>query len=145
VRIRLRTDNRYIAERKALGDAFNPQAGWYTEEEWNAVPPAAPGDTWRAWWYSSTAAEHIGPLAGYDIACPRCRRVHAWTTAINCASRRPLATGGFTCDHTGTGSCWTWTGTLEDGTLSASPSLHSDPAHGGCGFHGHLTNGDLSG
>lgn len=132
--MRFRTDSRYIAEAKALG---RPYAVFYgTREQWKATPPAEPGDAWRTRWYGSDA------VAGYDIGCPKCRQVHGWTTAGNCASRRKLPDGGTTCDHMGVGSCWTWTGSAEEGTLSASPSLH---ATGACGWHGFLTNGELRG
>lgn len=143
--MRFRTDNAYIADRKAQGRGFILVAGWATIDEWLQTPPAQPGDTWRVHWHDNDAVDKQGPLAGYDIFCPRCKKLHAWTTAHNCASRRALPGGGFTCDHSGKGSCWTWSGSAEQNLLSASPSLHSDPAHGGCGFHGHLTNGELSG
>lgn len=34
---------------------------------------------------------------------------------------------------------WTWDGNKEKPTLA--PSIHSDKAKGGCGWHGHLTAG----
>jgi hypothetical protein len=142
-RIRLRTDHRYIAAMKALGKPrveSGDDPTWCTQEEWDATPAAEPGDIWGpVEWYG-----HPGSLAGYDIACPKCHDVHGWTTARNCSSRRALPGGGFTCDHEAAhGSCWTWTGSAADGTLSASPSLHCDASIGGCGWHGFLTNGEL--
>lgn len=111
------------------------------------TPPAEPGDTWRVTWYKPDSEE--GPLAGYDICCPKCQGTHGWTTAHNCSSRRSYTvTGvdgkeypGWKCDHSGTGSCWVWSGDPERNELSASPSLHCDPARGGCGWHGYLTAG----
>jgi hypothetical protein len=155
-RIRFRNDHRYIAERKALGDPFREESGWYTREEWDAVEPARAGDTWRVRWHAPEGQE--GPIAGYDICCVKCGHVHSWTTATNCASKRQLpdweytdfdtgekrmVKGGSTCDHSGKGSCWTWTGSAEEGTLTAQPSLYCQEALGGCGFHGFLTNGEI--
>lgn len=97
--------------------------------------PAQPGDTWRVHWYSPDTAR--GPVAGYDICCVQCGEVHAWTTALNCASRRP---DGH-CDHMGVGSCWTWTGSARRNTLTAIPSLHAINA---CGWHGWLRDGVLT-
>lgn len=128
--MRFRSDSRYIAEAKALGRRYAKHYG--TRKEWNAVPAAEPGDTWRVRWHGTDA------IAGYDICCPKCRHVHGWTTALNCRSRD----GKGSCEHSGKGSCWTWTGSAEQGTLSASPSLLASQA---CGFHGFLTNGALSG
>jgi hypothetical protein len=110
-----------------------------------ATPPVQPGDTWRVRWYAPEGRE--GPIAGYAIGCPTCGMVHAWTTANNCqAGRRAIGTTSITvCEHSGTGSCWQWSGSAEAGTLTASPSLHSVLALGGCGFHGFLTGGVLRG
>jgi hypothetical protein len=155
--MRFRTDNAYIAELKSLGKGYILVARWATVDEWLAVPPAKPGDTWRIHWHDNNAPNKQGPIAGYDILCTRCGKLHAWTTATNCATRRRLPDYVWTdergehraemwkCDHEGTGSCWTWTGSAENNTLSASPSLWSQQEKGGCGFHGHLTNGELSG
>ena len=144
--MRFRTDCWGIANMKAINptrpEGFDPV-------EWDATPAAEPGDVWRSTWYK--AGDEIGPPAGYLIGCPTCRQVHGWSTANNCASRR-MVTGtnsdgtSFTyptCDHQGVGSCWTWTGSAEDGTLTASPSLHCPKNKGGCGFHGWLENGEL--
>jgi hypothetical protein len=39
-----------------------------------------------------------------------------------------------------------WTRTGEDfETLTLTPSIHSDPAKGGCGWHGFITNGEVLG
>lgn len=141
-RMRFRTDNAHIAELKALGKPFKQFNDWPTREQWDATPAAEPGDTWRLHWYRPI--DYTGPelLAGYAICCPGCRHVHCWTGALNCASKRERESGVVTCDHNGVASCWTWTGSAEDGTLTASPSLH---AVGACGWHGWLQNGELRG
>lgn len=39
-----------------------------------------------------------------------------------------------------------WTRTSEDfETMTLTPSIFSDPAKGGCGWHGFITNGDVTG
>lgn len=111
--------------------------------ELRATPPAQPGDVWRVRWY---AAEGEGPIAGYAIGCPTCGLVHSWTTANGCAAGRRAIEGspGHTvCEHSGVGSCWTWSGSAESNLLTAAPSLHCVLALGGCGFHGFLENGQL--
>lgn len=116
-------------------------------EVYMQVPAAEPGDTWRVRWHNPDGE---GPIAGYAICCPKCREVHLWASAANCSSRHSYpVTGtdgqtyqGYRCDHTGVGSCWVWSGSAEDNQLSASPSLHAVNA---CGWHGFLTNGELSG
>lgn len=131
-RIRLRTDHRFIADAKARGIARWEHT---TPEEWDTVPPAEPGDTWRVTWWRPN--EEIGPLAGYDICCPQCRQVHGWTVSGNCNAH---TIPGKRCDHEGVGSCWTWTGSAEDGTLTAMPSLYAIRA---CGWHGWLDKGEM--
>lgn len=133
-RIRFRSDNSHIARYRAEGYTNKDSYG-FSAEEWEATPIAEPGDIWRVLWW--TPPGEVSPLAGYDICCPKCRQVHGWTSALNCASRRLDGR----CDHSGVGSCWTWTGSAEDGTLSASPSLH---ASGACGYHGFLQHGVLT-
>lgn len=154
-RMRFRTDGDRYAEAKGLGRTFEqehsckcgrddcPLAPSATNRAlWDATPAAEPGDTWRVHWYRPI--DYTGPelLAGYAICCPGCRHVHRWTGALNCASKRERESGVVTCDHNGVASCWTWTGSAEDGTLTASPSLH---AVGACGWHGWLQNGELRG
>lgn len=143
--MRFRADDRWIAEAKALGRPYKDYFG--TRKKWDSTPAAEPGDTWRILFYAPKG-EPKDRLAGYDIACPKCRHVHGWTSARNCGSRRERIIGGETytmCDHqVAREPCWTWTGSAEDGTLSASPSLHCDASIGGCGYHGFLTNGVLS-
>jgi hypothetical protein len=135
-RIRFRSDSSHVADLRAVGKARPDYIG---AEEWDAVAAAQPGDTWRVHWYKEDADGNSmeGPFAGYDICCPGCRRVHAWTTALNCLPKP--------CPHEGKGSCWQWTGSAEEGTLTASPSLYSVKEKGGCGWHGFLANGTLRG
>jgi hypothetical protein len=134
-RIRFRTDGSHIADHKAQG---KPRDEFYNQAVWDATPPAQAGDVWQVHWYAEDADGNSinGPFAGYDICCPGCKRVHAWTTALNCLPKP--------CPHEGKSSCWNWTGSAEQGTLSASPSLHSVKEKGGCGWHGWLQNGALT-
>lgn len=39
---------------------------------------------WRVFWYKQDEAGNPidGPVAGYDICCPGCRRCHAWSREI---------------------------------------------------------------
>lgn len=133
-RIRFRNDGWHLAEMKAEGRTADEIRKWGYEQEWVEkfieMPLPLPGDIWRVRWYKADGEE--GPIAGYAICCPRCLKVHAWTSALNC---KP-------CPHQGKSSCWNWTGSAEDGTLSASPSLF---ASGACGWHGWLRNGVLEG
>lgn len=108
---------------------------WSEPEELVGVEPAKPGDIWRVRWYKEGGGE--GPIAGYSICCPRCLQVHSWTGALNC----PKVPGTTWCAHNGTGSCWNWSGSAEEGTLTATPSLHCLLDKGGCGWHGFLTGG----
>lgn len=141
--MRFRTDSWYIADKKAAGMEHH---AWICElEQWNETPKAEPGDVWRIHW-------HGGPIAGYAICCIGCRRVHAWTTALNCAQRfqqfHKDSEGKdipyWTCPHQGTGSCWNWSGSAEEGTLTASPSLKVEPiGESPCDWHGYIQNGDI--
>jgi hypothetical protein len=132
VRIRFRADGCHYVQMRAKGTEWAEYFG-VSREAYEALPPGEPGDIWRIRWYKEGGGE--GPIAGYAIWCPECNDLHHWTTATNCAKG---ATGA--CVHSGIGSCWEWTGSAEDGTLTARPSLlcHS------CGFHGWLTNGSLA-
>lgn len=147
VRIRFRTDGWFMADDAATFVRGEKMLWHHTPDELIGTEPAQPGDIWRSQWHR---AEGEGPIAGYAICCPKCLHVHAWCSASNCnAPRRTFSWTddqgvehqGSVCIHSGEGSCWTWTGNAEDGTLSASPSLHCAEALGGCGWHGHLTNG----
>lgn len=145
LQIRFRTDDSNHVQMRMKGTAWADHLG-VSQETYEALSPALPGDTWRLRWY----AEHgEGPIAGYAIWCPKCNDLHHWTTATNCRQ------GGqehsykdeagtehryYVCGHSGVGSCWQWSGSAEDGTLTARPSLLCHT----CGFHGWLTNGVLS-
>lgn len=146
-RIRFRTDSSFAAD-DAARVLRGHNAMWFDNDELKDVEPAQPGDCWRVRWARTVdmpeGAE--GAIAGYAICCPKCKQVHNWTSARNC----PRVDG--VCKHSGLGSCWTWTGSAEEGTLTASPSLHSldDDNDGGaadngtgCGWHGYLRNGEL--
>lgn len=101
-----------------------------------AFEPAQDGDAWEIRWH---VAEGRGLFAGYALTCPdtSCDEgVHLWTSAANC----PSDDRGI-CGHSGKGSCWDWTGSVEAGDLSASPSLHAEGAR--CGWHGFLAEGRM--
>jgi hypothetical protein len=123
--IRFRTDASFFAEQKALGKEWDEHYG--DRALWDATEAAKPGDAWRIRWYQKDGE---GPIAGYAICCPKCSQVHRWCSASNCSP----------CPHQGIGSCWNWTGSAEDGTLTASPSLFASL---GCGWHGWLQNGEM--
>lgn len=121
-----RTDSAHLAgwHRALLSGALErkPDADY---SDTLAVPPAELGDVWRA-----------GP--GYALTCPNasCKQgVHVWDHAWDC---RP---GARKCDGSG---CWTWTGSIEGGTLTAQPSLHVLVSKGGCGWHGWLRQGEMT-
>lgn len=154
-KMRFRTDGWHHADLKIVDESFDsmygdtftgcPEDDAIARRTWAETPKAEPGDVWRIFWY-----HHDGPdgeqindrIAGYAICCPGCRRVHNWTCARNCASRIP----GGTCSHSGTGSCWNWTGSAEEGTLTCTPSLQvllHEVEPGGCDWHGYITQGDL--
>lgn len=137
-RIRFR-EGSWLQADDAARIARGQETLYYDPPELVGVEPAQPGDCWRAHWH---ALSGVGPIAGYAICCPKCLQVHSWTSARNC---KP-------CPHQGIGSCWQWSGSAEDGTLTASPSLHAlakGPKVGidghGCGWHGWLQNGELKG
>lgn len=149
--MRFRTDSAFAATSKARL-ARGLTSNWHNADDPDLkdIEPARPGDVWRTRWYAPEGAE--GPIAGYDIFCPNCYDLHCWTTATNCGTKRERTgtnsdgtTFTFTaCDHSGTGSCWQWTGSAEDNLLTAHPSLHCQKEFGGCGYHGWLQNGVLS-
>jgi hypothetical protein len=155
-RIRFRTDSAFKADdtaRRARGEPLQ----WHHPEELDVdpVPPAEPGDVWRVRWGGTREQQErgeVGPIAGYEICCIKCKHNHAWCTSTNCPTAKPFTFTGtdgksYTynrCDHEGVGSCWVWTGSPEAGDLTASPSLWSVVEKGGCGYHGFLQNGILS-
>jgi len=149
--MRFRTDGVHYADLKAAGrtleDYCAPQAP--TEEErrhWDATPKAERGDVWRVFWYHGEQGKQIDDqIAGYDICCVACGRVHACTTALNCNQKIPKP-WGESCQHIESRtSCWIWSGSAEQGTLTASPSLLvvQSRCPWGCGWHGFIQNGDI--
>lgn len=82
------------------------------------------------------------PIVGYVLTCPvvTCTQgVHRWDHAHDCPAHK-----GQECQQGAGRGCWTWTGSVEDGTLTGSPSLHAPTELGGCGFHGWMRDGVLS-
>lgn len=148
-RIRFRTDCWFRAD-DAARHARHQETLYFEITELAGVEPAQPGDCWRVRWCAT--GDQVGPIAGYAICCPVCKQVHSWTSARNCGSKRDRGAGIIACDHSGVGSCWIWSGSAEEGTLTAQPSLHAideggragDNAHG-CGWHGRLRNGEMVG
>lgn len=136
MRIRFRTDSSTKAE-DAARLARGEDMLWHTRRrELGKTPAAEPGDCWRVRWHG-----HPDSVAGYAICCPKCNAVHRWTQAARCAPANESS-----CQHAKEHrSCWTWTGSAEDGTLNAQPSLNCASDLGGCGWHGNLTKGELSG
>jgi hypothetical protein len=148
-RMRFRTDGVHVAADAARLARGKPMEWHRPSDLWlvSRVPPAQPGDCWRVRWHGSDA------IAGYALGCVKCGDVHYWTTALNCSQPKRSYTyvdrdgttkTGYADYHSGNGSCWTWTGSAEGGTLTASPSLHCLADKGGCGYHGWLQNGILS-
>lgn len=80
-------------------------------------------------------------LGGYAIWCPKedCNEgVHWWSHATDCKGMygEPCKYG----ERPGQSSCWLWTGSVEEGNLTAEPSLF---ASGSCGWHGFLRQGEM--
>lgn len=161
MRMRFRTDGWHYADLKAQGWTWEKYAELYCDSscetvasikaEWDAISPAQPGDVWRIRWHKEGGE---GPIAGYAICCIQCGQVHAWTTARNCSQKIKRSyidskTGQTveyeSCVHSGVGSCWNWSGSAEEGTLTASPSLMkiTGPDQK-CTFHGWLSNGQIA-
>lgn len=160
MRMRFRTDGWHYADMKAHGWAFDgdgeksygkcfsdPAELEEARIEWEKIPAAESGDVWRIHWGGIGNEEKI---AGYAICCPGCGHVHAWCTATNCSAPRRTYTWkngdgieheGSVCIHSGERSCWDWSGSAENGTLTASPSLlvQQDDCH----WHGWIQNGDI--
>lgn len=149
--MRFRTDGWHIADLKAAGHTFEEyykDSDWHpTDEEkkyWEETPKAEPGDVWRVHWYhhdDATGGQIDDQIAGYAICCIKCGRVHTWTSARNCGQQLEVG-----CAHQrDRTSCWTWSGSAEDGTLTASPSLMvvTEACEWKCTFHGYIQNGDI--
>jgi hypothetical protein len=143
--IRYRTDSISAAEAARDRAAGKAPSDWdvENEEEIARTPPVAAGDCWRIV-YGATEDGKPESTAGYAIACPKCPHIHYWTSANNCTSKRQTATGGWSCDHQeARTSCWTWTVDESGKPVQAVASLFVNHA-GGCGYHGHLTDGALT-
>jgi hypothetical protein len=131
--MRLRADSLHIAGWKrsaALGARIpDPHDDVYMNADYAGIPPAEPGDVW-------ILHNRNGEVVGYGLTCPNeaCEQgAHPWDHARDCPVRTaPDAP-----------PCWTWTGSIEDGSLTASPSLHVVKEWGGCGWHGWLRNGEM--
>lgn len=168
--MRFRTDGWHYADLKTFGWTWDGDGeksygksyrGSPDEAEakkcFEETPKAEPGDTWRQFWshHDENDKQIDDRLAGYAICCMGCGHVHAWTTASNCQFN--LTEHHYTdkdgkdvaykvCGHSGVGSCWVWTGSAEEGTLTARPSLQvtlDKYEPGGCNWHGYIDNGDL--
>ena len=168
--MRFRTDGWHYADLKSQGWRFGERGetggkvyGAYFDNDaefeevkkaWNETPPAQPGDVWRVRWYRQGVEP--GPIAGYAICCLGCGYVHSWTSARNCNAPKRQYTykdldgnekTGEVCIHSGERSCWDWSGSAEEGTLTAAPSLlvcGADTSGGGkCNWHGFIQSGDI--
>ncbi len=161
--MRFRTDGWHYADLKAEGYTFEdyfagrPLAEVEMERQyWDVTFKAERGDVWRIFWRHEVNGAHVDDwVAGYAICCVACGRIHAWTTALNCGQKvkrtyhdvegKPVEYE--TCvhqeNHT---SCWTWTGSAEANTLTASPSLLvvKDRCPWGCGWHGWIKDGEIN-
>lgn len=132
------------------GQKLNAQMRFRTDGwNWADQDRAQPGDTWRIFW--AHREEETPKLAGYAICCPRCKRIHAWTTANNCHwnetdhsytdQEGKIHTYKLCGHHSGHSSCWQWSGDAENNKLTAKPSLFATSPY--CGWHGFLTDGFL--
>lgn len=132
--MKFRTDGVTIAQLKAHGEE---RLDFYSIEDWDKTPAAIPGDVWRLNWHHEVDGVQVdNQIAGYAICCPKCKEVHYWTSANNCGR-----SDGSCAHEKARTSCWDWTGSAEDNSLSATPSLLNNT----CGWHGYLTNGELVG
>jgi hypothetical protein len=155
--MRFRRGGQHFADLKAAGGTFDEHYGdvsTFTSPEerarwranWEATPKAEPGDVWRIFYHHEVDGQQIDDqIAGYDICCIACGRVHAWTSARNCNQKIPMPWGESCVHREARTSCWTWTGSAEEGTLTASPSLQvlKEYCPWGCGWHGFIQNGDI--
>lgn len=152
IAIRLRKDSAtaaYLNACRARGEPVHECSCGQTDcpydgAEARSTPPAEPGDAWSIV-YSAHDGRPESP-AGFAICCPKCRQVHYWSSANNCASKRQFSfTGpdgkeyqGWTCDHKDARtSCWTWTVDADGRPITARASLFVNH-DGGCGYHGWL-------
>lgn len=118
--------------------------------------PARPGDVWRI--RQDPVGPHVTlawsenrpawPVACYALVCPkeRCPEgVHEWHHAYDCEAGTRLSAA---CKRgAGRLSCWDWSGSIEGGDLTASPSLQvlaSKPPGKTCEYHGFLRQGVMT-
>lgn len=143
--MRLRTDSWYWAgiHRAVLNGGLGAPAlqGWgELQSDFDATPIAELGDVWRSGGFASNQ------FGGYVLTCPETVRcsvgVHPWWHAYDCPAGR--LTDGVCKRGAGRDSCWDWSGSPENGTLTALPSLHVLVERGGCGWHGYLRDGVMS-
>lgn len=136
--MRLRTDSLHIAGWKRAHDLRGCAVVCGDKPKRNHVAhqprkyrakPAEPGDVW-------VLHNRNGAITGYAMTCPNeaCEQgVHPWDHAYNCPVRaEPDAP-----------PCWSWTGSIEEDSLTATPSLHVLAERGGCGWHGFITSGQM--
>lgn len=157
--MRLRTEHWWDAGRKRailLGAAADPRLD--DPARWDKVfldflntdgNEALLGDVWvirlhpRSRRQTSWRDHEEWPIVGYGLTCPleTCDAgIHIWDHAYDCDFYK-----GSDCKIGAERlSCWTWTGSVEAGDLTASPSLHCVKDLGGCGYHGFLQNGVMS-
>lgn len=131
--MRLRADSFHIAGWKRAHDLRGCRDDGDShvahDPRYSAIDPAEPGDAWAL-------RNRNGDVTGYALTCPNeaCDQgVHPWDHAFDCPVRA--------ADDAP--PCWTWTGDVESGTLTATPSLHVLKESGGCGWHGWIRNGEM--
>ncbi len=143
--MRLRVDSMHIAGWKRAHDLNGCQCvpgqnHVAHDPEFAHIEPAQEGDVWRLAGFMNRP-ETAG---GYALTCPKrdcAEGVHRWWHAAGCpAGNDSDAACVHGADRT---SCWTWTGTPEEGNLSANPSLWCMAERGGCGWHGWLRDGSM--
>lgn len=163
--MRLRVDSWWEAGRKRavlLGavpdprqdDSKNWAAHWLACLNDDSFEPAMPGDVWEVRqspdepgvisYHSADRQDWL--LTGYGLWCPneKCHEgMHSWTHAHDCPARFHDDGLCKTGEKQGVQSCWIWSGSIEAGDLTASPSLFIDDAS--CGWHGFLQQGQMNG
>jgi hypothetical protein len=161
--MRLREDSHWDAGHKRavlLGAVLDPREDDHTnwDPHWlvtlndDSFEAAQPGDVWEVRgsptdpgtisWQRQGREDWV--MIGYGLWCPneRCTAgVHLWDHASDCPA--PRGSCKVPRPDAQVQSCWAWSGSIEDGTLTASPSLFVD--HESCGWHGFLQNGEMAG